>query len=221
MVSKFIHLAIAAGGLALSGAASAEALKGGEVAMFVGTGYPMQVPPQITDPAFQAEVLAAHNRERNALGIPSLAWSADLAEEAQDWANELASTGVMQHNDQRRHGENLWFNGLGRRTPSQMIQGWLDEKQWYIPGGPQPNTSTTGNWVHVGHYTAIVWSATTSIGCAIGRGAKSDFLVCRYDPIGNVVGYAAYDAAAAQKYIAANAAAAASAGTAKASKKKK
>lgn len=203
----FIRCMMAAALVAAGSVAAGQALKGGEVAMYVGTSYPMQVPPQINDPAFQAEVLEAHNKERRALGIAPLAWSASLADDAQDWANELAASGVMQHDSQRDHGENLFFNGLGRRTVTMMIQGWIDEKQWYVPGGAHPNVSTTGNWVHVGHYTAVVWQATTQIGCAVGRGQKSDFLVCRYNPPGNVVGFAAYDAAAAQKYIAAAAAA--------------
>ncbi len=183
-------------------------MKGGETRMYVASGaLAMPKVPSIKDPAFQAEILTAHNNERRSLGIPDLVWSADLAEDAQDWADELAESNTMKHSSQRKHGENLFFNGAGRRTPAQMVQGWLDEKAYFKPGAAMPNVSTTGNWMHVGHYTAVVWSGTTQIGCAVGRSKSSDFLVCRYNPPGNVQGFAAYDVAIAKR--AAEAAAAA------------
>lgn len=205
-------------GFGTSADAAQPAMKGGETRMYVASG-PLAMPnvPSIKDPAFQAEILAAHNNERRLLGIPDLKWSADLADEAKDWADELASTGQMKHDSQRKHGENLFFNGAGRRTPAQMVQGWLDEKQYYRPGAAMPNVSTTGNWMHVGHYTAVVWSGTSEVGCAVGRGKSSDFLVCRYNPPGNVQGFAAYDVTIAKR--AADAAAAAAA-AAKSGKKK-
>lgn len=153
----------------------------------------MPTVPAPTDPAFQSEILAAHNGERRALGIADLVWSRDLAKEAQDWAATLAKTGRMAHARQSRHGENLSSAPVGRATPTELVARWLAEKPNYIPGSAQPNTSRTGNWADVGHYTAVVWSATREIGCAVGRGQAIDFLVCRYNPPGNVRGYAAYD----------------------------
>lgn len=179
-------------------------MKGGEVRLYAASG-PLSMPlvPSIDDPAFQAEILAAHNRERALLGIAPLAWSDDLAEDAEDWAEKLARANRMEHARQRRHGENLFFNGAGRRTPAQMVQGWTDEKLYYIPGGAHPHVSTTGDWRHVGHYTAVVWATTRAVGCAVKRSASSDFLVCRYDPPGNVRGLAAYDVEAAERAVAA------------------
>ena len=74
-----------------------------------------------------------------------------------------------------------------------MVQFWTDEKLFYLPGAPHPHVSSTGDWHDVGHYTAIVWAGTRSVGCAIARNASSDFLVCRYDPIGNWTSQMAYE----------------------------
>ena len=196
-------LLIGLGSLILGSAAALAAqpaVKGGETRMYVAAG-PLAMPnvPSIDDKAFQKEILDAHNRERRSLGLSDLKWSDDLAEDAEDWAKELAKTGTMKHSSQRKHGENLFFNGAGRRTAAQMVQGWLDEKQYFKPGYPMPDFSTTGNWAHVGHYSAVVWATTTEIGCAVGRGAKSDFLVCRYNPPGNMRGYTPYDPAVAKR----------------------
>lgn len=160
----------------------------------VGTGA-MPVAPSIDDPGFQADALAAHNVERRLVGVQSLVWSTKLAEEAQAWANELARKGGLQHAPQRAHGENLWTNTANRRTVGSMIGGWSIEKNYYIPGARHPNVSKTGDWHAVGHYTQMVWYSTTQVGCAVSRANNRDFLVCRYAPIGNWVGQAAYDTA--------------------------
>jgi uncharacterized protein YkwD len=159
--------------------------------------------PRIDDPSFQTEILGLHNAERRSLGIGDLAWSPALANEARDWANKLAQTGKMAHEKQSRHGENLSSAPMGQGSVASLVQRWLAEKPRYIPGSAHPNTSTSGNWMDVGHYTAVVWSATREAGCAVGRGQTIDFLVCRYNPPGNVRGYAAYDVNAARAAAAA------------------
>ncbi|MFT3811082.1 MAG: CAP family protein [Micropepsaceae bacterium] len=170
--------------------------------LFAGTAGAVAAAPKITDAAFQTEILNAHNAERRAVGSPDLKWDAALAADAQEWANNLARTGAMQHASQRGQGENLYMSGIGRMSVTQMVGGWLAERANYIPGGAHPNISKTGNWADVGHYTALVWSGTTSVGCAVGRGAKYDFLVCRYSPPGNLRGRMAYDASQPRREVA-------------------
>jgi hypothetical protein len=48
--------------------------------------------------------------------------------------------------------------------------------------------SRTGRWNDVAHYTQVVWSRTTHVGCAIHSAARWDFLICRYSPPGNIDG---------------------------------
>lgn len=148
--------------------------------------------PAIDDKAFQAEILAVHNKERAAVGVAPLAWSEALARNAQDWAQELAAGDRMQHSSQSSEGENLSMAGAGRETPTAMMQRWVAEKANFLPGRAHPNTSRTGNWPDVSHYTAMIWSSTTQVGCAIGRSGSRDYLVCRYSPQGNVRGTAPY-----------------------------
>ena len=163
------------------------------------SGAGLATVPTIKDASFQAEILNAHNTERRSLGIGDLKWSDDLAEDAEAWAAKLAKSGALKHAGVGNQGENLWMGGAGRSSPSAMVGLWLAEKKNYLPGRAQPDVSKTGNWADVGHYTAIVWSATTSVGCAVSRNASHDFLVCRYSTPGNVTGYAAYDVNAAKR----------------------
>lgn len=163
----------------------------------------MPTVPKIGDPAFQAAALEAHNVERRAVAVADLVWSPSLAKDAEKWAAKIAKDGAMRHDSRSRHGENLWASTIGAYTIAQMISGWAAEKARYKPGGAHPDVSTTGNWGDVGHYTAMVWSGTTELGCAVARGQKMDFLVCRYNPPGNVTGYAAYDVGKAKAAAAA------------------
>jgi hypothetical protein len=68
-----------------------------------------------------------------------------------------------------------------------MVGAWASERSMFRPAR-FPDVSTTGNWADVGHYTQMIWPATTRVGCAIGSSAAADFLVCRYWPSGNVTG---------------------------------
>lgn len=152
----------------------------------------MTAVPAYNDPAFVAAALEAHNSERRLVGVADLEWSNDLAYEAAVWATQLARGGQMVHDSQRTHGENLWMNTAGHRTIGSMIGGWSVERNIYIVGAMHPYESTTGNWHDAGHYSQMVWANTTKVGCAVARGAVKDFLVCRYDPIGNWRGQMAY-----------------------------
>lgn len=137
-------------------------------------------------------LLAAHNRERAALGVPALAWSDGLAHDAAGWAEQLARAGAFEHSpddpaDPDPQGENLWAGTRGSYGPEAMVGGWIEEKTNFKPG-VFPDVSRTGNWDDVGHYTQVAWRATGEVGCAVARGAAEDVLVCRYAAGGNVEG---------------------------------
>jgi hypothetical protein len=134
-----------------------------------------------------ADVLAAHNLYREAVGVPPLEWSDTLASSAESWARELAETNTFRHGSSE-YGENLWKGTTGHFSPTRMVQAWGDEQRYFIQDAVFPNVSTTGNWQDVGHYTQIVWEDTTDVGCAIATGNGWDVLVCRYSPRGNYIG---------------------------------
>jgi hypothetical protein len=138
----------------------------------------------------EERLLAAHNRERAALGLEPLAWDPELAAHASAWSGELAQSDVMQHAEQESddpQGENLWAGTTGAYSPEGMVGSWAEEKAQFRPGR-FPEVSRTGHWKDVGHYTQMVWRETDRVGCAVAAGADFDYLVCRYRTAGNVIG---------------------------------
>jgi pathogenesis-related protein 1 len=152
------------------------------------------------------DVLDIHNRERALVGFPLLTWSDSLAAEAQNWANHLATLGIVCGpqgcQPPAPHGANnenialgyVFPAEFGRTSPAEYAQRWADEKVQYDAG----QRSGLG----IGHYTAMVWKTTSEVGCGFvagavpdedGRGGGTDFLVCRYNPPGNVASQAPFN----------------------------
>jgi hypothetical protein len=140
-------------------------------------------------------LLAAHNRERAALGVLALSWDPALSADAAEWAAELAASGEFEHSPnaggEEIQGENLWLGTRGYYTPEAMVDLWIEEKKDYRPG-PIPAVSRTGDFEDVGHYTQVVWADTGKVGCALAAGEEDEVLVCRYSQAGNVEGEVAF-----------------------------
>lgn len=140
--------------------------------------------------SFEERVLAAHNQERLALGLVPLTWNSSLSQSAQHWAEYLASSGRFEHapeNTLSPEGENIWAGTRGYYSPEARVNAWVREKQ-YFRRGVFPDNSTTGRVADVGHYTQLIWRATTQVGCAQASNATEDILVCRYSEAGNYRG---------------------------------
>ena len=140
--------------------------------------------------SFDQRILAAHNRERLDLGLEPLNWNPALAQSAQQWADHLASTGRFEHAPENRdtpEGENLWAGTKGYFAPEAMVDAWIREKRFFR-AGLFPDNSMTGKVEDIGHYTQVVWRATTEVGCAQATSASEDILVCRYAEAGNYRG---------------------------------
>lgn len=143
----------------------------------------------VLDP-LSARLLAAHNRERAAVGVPPLQWDPVLAASAASYGPAIAAAGRLQHSPrQTRPGqrENLWMGTRGAFSPEQMIGSWAAEKRMFRRG-IFPAVSMTGNWLDVSHYTTMIWRTTSRVGCAIYSSRSWDFLICRYAPPGNIDG---------------------------------
>jgi uncharacterized protein YkwD len=140
---------------------------------------------------FRAEMLRGHNDARRAVRQPPLRWNAELAADAQRYADTLARTRTFQHSREPRgtmpEGENLWMGSSGQFSYAEMIGSWIDERRWFRRAA-LPRFSTTGRWSDVGHYTQIIWHRTTDVGCAMAENRTDEYLVCRYTPPGNVYG---------------------------------
>lgn len=141
---------------------------------------------------FEERLLAAHNRERDAIGVDQLKWDPVLERSAREWAIYLARTGKFEHSPDDPwysdpEGENLWAGTVGYYQPESMVGLWAAEKKNF-KRGVFPNNSRTGRVENVGHYTQLIWGRTGAVGCALEKGRDEDFLVCRYSRAGNVLG---------------------------------
>ena len=140
-------------------------------------------------------MLRGQNDARARLGLAPLSWNDSLAADARVYAQELARSGRFEHSPQPRgnppQGENLWTGTRRAYSYNEMVGHWVAEGRLYRPL-PVPDSSTSGQFGDVGHYTQIVWRATQEIGCAEAHNRTDDYIVCRYLPAGNVLGEVAY-----------------------------
>jgi hypothetical protein len=148
---------------------------------------------------FVNTILAVHNRERAAVGVPPLVWNDTLAAGAKAWAENLAANGKFEHSTCcgafRDYGESIagFDPSQGVSAPENGMMLWIAEKNNYHGGPIPPDTPGSGPQA-IGHYTQMVWRNTTSVGCGIGSGSKLPYsiLVCRYYPPGNIFGQKPY-----------------------------
>ncbi len=126
------------------------------------------------------EILNAHNSYRSQVGVPPLAWSDDLARDAHERAKLLSDTGKFEHlGNAKGEGENLWKGTSGAYSFAHMIDSFGKE-QHYNDGH------------NYNHYTQMVWRKSTHLGCGVVDNGRDTILVCRYSPVGNMVGEKAY-----------------------------
>ena len=138
----------------------------------------------------EARLLALHNAEREAAGMPPLAWDPALATAAAGYGPSLAARGRLAHSDPATRpgqGENLWMGTKGAYSLEEMVVDWAAEKKLLKPG-TFPDVSRSGHWSDVAHYTQIIWRGSERVGCALYPAGGWDYLICRYSPSGNVVG---------------------------------
>lgn len=161
-----------------------------------------------------AGMTAAHNAVREAVALQSLApltWSEELAEYAQEWADELAKDCVPRHRSNLSYGENIatfgsTAGGGPQTTAAEAVEGWAAEIDCWQYGEFMRSDSCDTQCVAqlnasgCGHYTQLVWSRTERVGCGLsqcsrnqgGRTFQFDVWVCNYDPPGNFIGQTPY-----------------------------
>ena len=148
------------------------------------TPTPAPVAPKPAE--LSVEMVQAQNNVRAKLGLPPLVWSNRLANEAQKWADTLASSGELKL--EGRFGQNV-----GRSTPvnewtaTMLVEKWASEASNY----DYNKNACIGNATCL-NYVQMVWRATTSVGCGHAQDATHDLWVCDYDPPGAVANQKPY-----------------------------
>jgi uncharacterized protein YkwD len=131
------------------------------------------------------EMVSRHNEYRKSVGVGNLKWSNEVAAYAQNWANHLAKTSCeLEHRSTHKYGENLFWSYGKIYTSTEISDEWGSEKKYWKGG-----KISMKNFSKAGHYTQMIWYASTEIGC--GQATCSDgstIVVCNYNPPGNMIG---------------------------------
>ncbi len=133
-----------------------------------------------TDTSYSAMMTNFHNNIRKQCKVPNMKWDEQLAAYAQDYANQMASAGKLDHHLGTHHsykdmnaGENLamsgGLNGEDRIKQASInaINGWAEEGRKGPP--PAPN-----------HYTAMVWKDSKKVGCGVAEKDGRIYTACNY-----------------------------------------
>ena len=91
------------------------------------------------------DCLDAHNEVRARHGVPALTWSADIAVNAQKWANHLAAIDQLQHDSRTSDGENLFYmyGGDPEQACGRAVKNWYQEGKNYDFRSPHLDESTS------------------------------------------------------------------------------
>jgi pathogenesis-related protein 1 len=178
--------------LRIGWATTAVALLASGLTQGVAAAAPSDTGSAIT-PAQRDEILAQHNMFRAEVGQPPLVWDATIAAGAQEWADAKQADGKFEHSTTNL-GENL-AGGEVKDATIRLATGVgvtpPDDERANYQTDPQP---TGQEKKKVGHYTQIVWSSTTAVGCGFAPAKLLQFgmVVCRYTPAGNFRGQYPY-----------------------------
>ncbi|RUS28835.1 CAP domain-containing protein [Jimgerdemannia flammicorona] len=143
---------------------------------------------------WERQVLERTNMHRAHHSAPAVSWNSTIQAFAQKWVNGCK----FKHSGSTKYGENVWALGTGDGPPdppgSFAIDDWYSEVKHYSFN--KPGVIDGPNGEEMGHFTALVWVATTHIGCAkavclrgtIWPDMDAEFVSCNYYVPGNLYG---------------------------------
>ena len=128
------------------------------------------------------EILTNHNYHRKRHQVDNLVRNAEIEQVAQSYSEYQASIDSMQHSNNKKYGENLYYCGSSSGecvTGKKASEMWYDEVKDYDFDNPRYIKGT-------GHFTQLVWKGSKQIGCgAACNSNKNCYLTCNYYPPGN------------------------------------
>ncbi|CAH1801244.1 unnamed protein product, partial [Owenia fusiformis] len=146
---------------------------------------------------YRARELASHNNYRSIHGANPLFLDAVLNEEAQAYAEYLLNKGFMAHCTPAKRNQNI--PGIGcdsSTTPAGENLAWTSAQTdsydataaWYNEVKDY-DFCNHGFGYNTGHFTQVVWRATTNIGIGLASDSQNGTnVVARYVSPGNYIG---------------------------------
>ena len=132
----------------------------------------------------RSEILSDHNYHRKRHQVDTLVRNSEIEKVAQTYSEHLAEIGNMQHSQNEKYGENLYYcmSSAGICVTGQKAsQSWYNEVKQYNFADPKFTSGT-------GHFTQLVWKASKQIGCGAACKNNKCFVTCNYYPRGNYLG---------------------------------
>ncbi|KAJ1287630.1 hypothetical protein BS78_02G025200 [Paspalum vaginatum] len=129
-----------------------------------------------------------HNAARADVGVDPVSWDDTVAAYAANYAAEGQGICAHQHSG-GQYGENLYWGSSASASASAAVDYWVAESEYY-----DHDTNSCRSGQECRHYTQVVWSSTTSIGCAsVDCNNNSEVvIICSYNPPGNIDGESPY-----------------------------
>jgi len=120
--------------------------------------------------------------------VPLLSRDADIAANAQAWADVVPPTAGHSPSPRIVNGESVGENAGSCSSCAGIdrVIKWYSEIEYTSPyGRAQSSSDSTVEGESVGHYTAVVWKSTSKLGCGTAKfthhsGTERDFWVCQY-----------------------------------------
>jgi pathogenesis-related protein 1 len=132
-----------------------------------------------------------HNAARTAVGVGPVSWDNTVAAYARRYAEKRRGDCALVHSRNSPYGENIFWGSSGKAwSAADAVALWVGEKKYYHH---DTNSCSAPAGQSCGHYTQVVWRNSKAIGCArVGCNNGGTFIICSYNPPGNVVGQSPY-----------------------------